>query len=160
MSLADHDGHHEHNAIFGNNFPSNNDFFAAAPIGLDLRTTIDERTRSTFDQSFDTLSAPGAPTPLPALAPRQSKQRNGASSNSIPDGIDFSQARRTADGRLCVIKESTVDTIAKDPILECIHKSVEKCHYTYVTEFSPSQEEGDKVLSIFFYPFVRLYELT
>ena len=25
--------------------------------------------------------------------------------------------------------------------LECTHKSVEKCHYTYVTEFTPVQEE-------------------
>ena len=24
---------------------------------------------------------------------------------------------------------------------ECTHKSVEKCHYTYVTEFTPVQEE-------------------
>ena len=29
----------------------------------------------------------------------------------------------------------------KDPILECTHKNVEKCHYTYVTQFSPAQEE-------------------
>ena len=56
--------------------------------------------------------------------------------------IDFSQAERTADGRLCVIKETTVDTIAKDPILECVHKNIEKCHYTYVTQFIPAQEEG------------------
>merc|ERR1712037_539965 len=58
-----------------------------------------------------------------------------------PGAIDFSQAERTADGRLCVIKETTVDTIAKDPILECVHKNIEKCHYTYVTQFTPAQEE-------------------
>ena len=29
----------------------------------------------------------------------------------------------------------------KDPILECTHKDVEKCHYTYVTQFSTAQEE-------------------
>ena len=56
-------------------------------------------------------------------------------------GIDFSQAQRTADGRLCVIKESQVQTLAKDPILECTHKNVEKCHYTYVTQFESAQEE-------------------
>jgi hypothetical protein len=33
-------------------------------------------------------------------------------------------------------------TIAKDPILECVHKNIEKCHYTYVTQFTPAQEEG------------------
>lgn len=38
-------------------------------------------------------------------------------------------------------KESTVETLAKDPILECTHKNVEKCHYTYKTQFKPSQEE-------------------
>ncbi len=34
-----------------------------------------------------------------------------------------------------------VETIAKDPILECVHKNEEKCHYTYVTQFVPTQEE-------------------
>lgn len=29
----------------------------------------------------------------------------------------------------------------KDPVLECVHKSVEKCHYTYKTQFVPIQEE-------------------
>ena len=62
--------------------------------------------------------------------------------DATPGAIDFSQAERTADGRLCVIKETTVDTIAKDPILECVHKDIEKCHYTYVTQFTPAQEEG------------------
>ena len=81
--------------------------------------------------------------------PRQSKQRNDLSNNvDVPAGIDFSKAQRTADGRLCVIKETTVDTIAKDPILECVHKNVEKCHYTYVTQFTPVQEEGKKVLNV------------
>ena len=47
----------------------------------------------------------------------------------------------TDDGRLCVIKDSTVLTLSKDPILECKHKNVEKCHYTYVTFFKPAQEE-------------------
>jgi hypothetical protein len=28
-----------------------------------------------------------------------------------------------------VEKEETVKTIKKDPILECTHKNVEKCHY-------------------------------
>jgi len=60
---------------------------------------------------------------------------------AVQGGIDFSQATRTADGRLCVIKESQVDQVVKDPILECTHKNVEKCHYTYVTQFKPAQEE-------------------
>ena len=45
------------------------------------------------------------------------------------------------DGMCCVMREEEITTLAKDPILECTHKSVEKCHYTYVTEFTPAQEE-------------------
>ena len=64
-----------------------------------------------------------------------------AGGQMVQGGIDFSQATRTPDGRLCVIKEAEVETVAKDPILECTHKNVEKCHYTYVTQFVPAQEE-------------------
>ena len=38
-------------------------------------------------------------------------------------------------------KEETVTTLKKEPILECTHKNVEQCHYTYVTKFKPSQEQ-------------------
>ena len=62
-------------------------------------------------------------------------------STSAPGGVDFSQATRQPDGRLCVIKEESVETLSKEPILECTHKNVEKCHYTYVTVFNPQQEE-------------------
>ena len=68
--------------------------------------------------------------------------RQGASvPQSVPGGVDFSQATRTEDGRLCVIKEESVETVSKDPILECTHKNVEKCHYTYITYFKAAQEE-------------------
>merc|ERR1711892_1029091 len=33
------------------------------------------------------------------------------------------------------------EDLKKDPVLECLHKSVEKCHYTYNTQFVPIQEE-------------------
>ena len=34
----------------------------------------------------------------------------------------------------------------KDPVLSCVHKSIEKCHYTYTTQFVPNTEEVcDKV---------------
>ena len=26
-------------------------------------------------------------------------------------------------------------------MLECVHKNIEKCHLTYITQFSPTQEE-------------------
>ena len=73
----------------------------------------------------------------------------------IPGGVDFSEAVLTEDGRLCVIKDSTVTTLSKDPILECKHKNVEKCHYTYVTFFKPAQEEKcvenfEKICNIIF----------
>ena len=29
----------------------------------------------------------------------------------------------------------------KDPVLSCVHKSVEKCHFTYTTQFVPVEEE-------------------
>ena len=72
--------------------------------------------------------------------PRQ--QKSSRQLVAVPGGVDFSQATRTADGRLCVIKEERVETLSKDPILECKHKNVEKCHYTYITYFKPAQEEA------------------
>ena len=44
-------------------------------------------------------------------------------------------------GFCCVDKEETVTSLEKEPILECTHKNTEQCHYTYVTKFSPAQEE-------------------
>ena len=57
-------------------------------------------------------------------------------------GIDFSGCEEDPDtGLCCVDKEETVTTIKKDPILECTHKNTKQCHYTYVTQFTPTQEE-------------------
>merc|ERR1712106_1229474 len=59
--------------------------------------------------------------------------------------VDFSRATPVVqdDGSVknCVEKEEFREELKKDPILECIHKSVEKCHYTYKTQFVPIQEE-------------------
>lgn len=62
---------------------------------------------------------------------------------SQPQGaIDFSGCQQDPEtGLCCVEREESVTSIQKDPILECTHKNVEKCHYTYVTQFSPTQEE-------------------
>jgi hypothetical protein len=60
---------------------------------------------------------------------------------AVPGGVDFSQATRQPDGRMCVIKEAKVETLSKDPILECKHRDVEQCHYTYITYFKPAQQE-------------------
>ena len=63
-------------------------------------------------------------------------------SGSVQGGIDFSGCQQDPEtGLCCVEKEETVQTLQKDPILECTHKNTEQCHYTYVTKFQPSQEE-------------------
>jgi len=61
---------------------------------------------------------------------------------AVSGGIDFSGCQEDPDtGLCCVEKEETVTSLEKEPILECTHKNVEQCHYTYVTQFTPSQEE-------------------
>merc|ERR1712127_638561 len=69
---------------------------------------------------------------------RSGRQEDGA----VSGGIDFSGCEEDPDtGLCCVNKEETVSTVEKDPILECTHKNTEQCHYTYVTQFTPTQEE-------------------
>merc|ERR1712142_318481 len=68
--------------------------------------------------------------------------RRGRQEEAVQGGIDFSGCVNDPEtGLCCVEKEETVKTLEKDPILECTHKNVEKCHYTYVTQFTPAQEE-------------------
>lgn len=69
------------------------------------------------------------------------RQNTVSAQEAAAGAIDFSAGTRREDGKLCVIKESQVETLVKDPLLECTHQNVEKCHYTYKTEFEPSQEE-------------------
>jgi len=60
----------------------------------------------------------------------------------VQGGVDFSGCVEDPEtGLCCVDKEETVQTIEKEPILECTHKNTEQCHYTYVTQFKPSQQE-------------------
>merc|ERR1712025_1567391 len=71
--------------------------------------------------------------------PRSGRQDDD---DSIQGGIDFSGCQEDPEtGLCCVEKEEQVTTLKKDPILECTHKNTEQCHYTYVTQFKPSQEE-------------------
>jgi len=68
--------------------------------------------------------------------------RTGRQEESVQGGIDFSGCQEDPEtGLCCVEKEETVTSLEKEPILECTHKNVEQCHYTYVTQFTPSQEE-------------------
>jgi len=69
---------------------------------------------------------------------RSGRQDDG----TVQGGIDFSGCTEDAEtGLCCVEKEEEVTTLKKEPILECTHKNVEQCHYTYVTKFKPSQEQ-------------------
>merc|ERR1712038_643372 len=69
---------------------------------------------------------------------RQGRQEAPA----VQGGVDFSSCEQDREtGLCCVEKLESIQTIEKDPILECTHKNVEQCHYTYVTQFKPSQEE-------------------
>ena len=60
----------------------------------------------------------------------------------VKAGVDFSLAVFDPEvGKMCVTKEEEVSSTERQRVLECTHKSVERCHYTYVTQFKPSQEE-------------------
>ena len=69
-------------------------------------------------------------------------QRSRKGKQIDPSGVDFSGCQEDPEtGFCCVEKIEQVTTLQKDPILECTHKNTEQCHYTYVTEFKPTQEE-------------------
>ena len=73
---------------------------------------------------------------------RNQLARGGRQAGGIPGGVDFSGCVQDQDtGLCCVDKLEEVTTLQKDPILECTHKNTEQCHYTYVTQFTPAQEE-------------------
>jgi len=70
---------------------------------------------------------------------RQGRQEEG---EAVQGGVDFSACEPDPDSGLCCVEKlETIQSVEKDPILECTHKNVEKCHYTYVTQFTPAQEE-------------------
>jgi len=76
---------------------------------------------------------------------RLSQRPRGGRQLDLPEpvqgGVDFTGCEMQDDGMCCVMREEEITEVVKDPVLECTHKSVEKCHYTYVTEFTPAQEE-------------------
>jgi len=73
---------------------------------------------------------------------RGPRQFDGGNDLVVTGGIDFTGCQTDPDtGFCCIEKEETVTSLQRDPILECTHKNVEKCHYTYVTQFAPAQEE-------------------
>jgi len=87
------------------------------------------------DQLSAPMKRPTARRIIPQLPRRGREQAPGG-------GVDFSGCVNDPDtGLCCVDKIEQVTSIEKDPILECTHKNTEQCHYTYVTQFTPSQEE-------------------
>lgn len=56
--------------------------------------------------------------------------------------VDFSNATVTDDGsRECVNTTGMMEIYEKTPVYECVHKTEEQCHYTYVTQFEPTRQE-------------------
>ena len=52
--------------------------------------------------------------------------------------IDFSGALMDEEtGLKCVRTEETLETVEREKLLSCTHSSINICHYTYVTKFSP-----------------------
>ena len=122
---------------FGSSSSSNGDFGSSSSepaTGIDIRAS--SQRGSGFSGSSNQASSGFSGSS--SQRGSGSGSRNGA---TIPGGVDFSKAERTPDGRLCVIKYSEVESLAKDPLLECKHKNVKKCHYTYITQFKSAQEE-------------------
>ena len=86
----------------------------------------------------------GAPNGVNEIIPEGDDNDVGGEIVTPNENIDFSQATRNADGKLCVLKEEIIETVVKEPLLQCTHKKLQKCHYTYITKFSPIQEEVSK----------------
>merc|ERR1719431_14312 len=131
-------------------FPSQSSFGFNQNSGISIGSSVESSNsfseRSSSQTSFGstkTFSVSSSNSFAGGSASIGSSGRTSGSSNvAVPVGVDFSQATRTEDGRLCVIKQESVETLSKDPILECKHKDVKKCHYTYITYFKPAQEEA------------------
>ena len=121
-------------AQLSNSLQLSGDLFLPPPVSNSFQPDIPESPRSSSTEEQTLVRLEGLISEMKKLA----RQESGP---ATPGGVDFSQATRQPDGRLCVIKEESVETLSKDPILECTHKNVEKCHYTYVTVFNPQQEE-------------------
>ena len=68
------------------------------------------------------------------------QQRNLA--KVLMSWLIFSNATLTDDGsRECVNTTGMMEIYEKTPVYECVHKTEEQCHYTYVTQFEPTRQE-------------------
>jgi len=130
---AEHEGHNEdevaHNDVDG-------DFEA-------LESSIGSVFAYPPDYTESTIPSDGSDR-------NDSLGRNANDASIATDVFDVSKATPTIldDGttKLCIEKEAFREELKKDPVLSCIHKSIEKCHYTYTTQFVPNTERVcDKV---------------
>jgi len=58
--------------------------------------------------------------------------------------VDFSNCTMEGDGKCCVLSPTSEPGAERRPraqIVECLHREEESCHYTYVTRFTPHQQE-------------------
>ena len=70
------------------------------------------------------------------------KRRDKRALLSPPGGLDFSGGvTDPVTGDKCVTVAEEVESIAGDPVLLCTHKNITLCHYTYITQYSPAQEQ-------------------
>ena len=86
---------------------------------------------------------------------------NGDNDVTSTGGIDFSKCEDDPETGLCCLeREGEVETLEKDPVLVCKHRTVEQCHYTYVTRFVSAkqtvcQQNFEKKCSITFEELAR-----
>ena len=69
-------------------------------------------------------------------------KEDGERSGKTLADIDFSSAVLDDEtGLKCVRTDETVETVEREKLLSCTHSSINICHYTYVTQFSPTRVE-------------------
>ena len=82
------------------------------------------------------------------------------------DSVNFTTAEFLNEaGKQCTVKKIEVDTLERTPRLKCVHRSIEKCHFTYITKFSPvktktCEENYHKKCRITFAPHSRNETVT
>ena len=73
---------------------------------------------------------------------RKARLSRDGKMEEVKGGLDFGKALfDTEVGRRCILREEEVERVEKTPIMECSHRSVRQCHFTYITQYIPTQEE-------------------
>ena len=72
------------------------------------------------------------------------KDQNIKTESSFPpnQNMDFSECEEDPEtGQCCLSNQIQSKSVEKHPILSCTHHNIEKCHYTYSTQFRPTQQK-------------------